>query len=278
MDKYLIVNADDFGLHPHISAGVEKTIQYGIVKSISFIVNTEAFRGSMEIIRRYPEVSIGIHLNLTDGKPVSNANKFIDLLNKNGNFRGSHLKTIYTIISHTGYLPAIKEEFEAQIRKLRENGIKITHIDSHGHIHMLPQLFTIVTELAREFRIPFVRLSDERLQFSSFSREPGILALNLLAPSAARILKKFGVKKTDYFIGMSNAGRVSLKQLSTLCLRIKHGVTELAVHPREDETVLSHNFKWGYRWDEERLALTDSSVREAAEKNHINLVNFSQIL
>jgi len=278
MEKYLIVNADDFGLDNNISIGVEKTIQYGIVKSISFITNASAFEDSVRIIKRYKEVSVGIHLNLTDGKPVSRGPGIDFLLNEKSAFCGDHLKTIYSVISKPSYLPVIKAEFTAQIENLLDSGLKVSHIDSHGHIHLLPQLFPAVMELAKTFHIPYVRIPKERMFYHGLPAKWGnILAINLLAKLAVSNLKKEKLKHVNDFIGIENAGKITKEKLISLIRKISYGVTELAVHPGENISILSGSFRWNYSWDDELLALTDGTVQEEIKRNKIYLVNFSRI-
>jgi len=279
MKRYLIVNADDFGIHNNISIGVEKAIQYGIVKSISFIVNTDAFEDSLRIIKRYKDVSIGIHLNITDGKPVSNIRGIDFLLNESGAFCGNHLKTIHSLISQINYLSNIKAEFEEQIKKLLDSGVRVSHIDSHGHIHLLPHLFKTVIELAKTFHIPFVRIPKERLfYYGSSARWKNILAINLLSKLAINNLKREKLRYVDDFIGIESAGKITKKKLISLIRKINCGVTEMAVHPGENAHILSESLRWNYSWDDELLALTDDEIQEEIKHNKIYLVNFYQIL
>ena len=279
MKRRLIVNADDFGIHSSISTGVEKAIQYGIVKSISFIVNTGAFEDSLRIIKRYREVSTGIHLNITDGKPVSNTRDIDFLLNGGGAFYGNHLKTIRSLVSHINCLPNIKAEFEEQIKKLLDSGVRVSHIDSHGHIHLLPHLLKAVTELAKTFHIPFVRIPKERLFcYGPPARWKDILIINLLSKLAVNNLKREKLRYVDDFIGIESAGKITKKRLINLIRKINCGVTEMAVHPGENAHILSENLRWDYSWNDELLALTDDETQEEIKHNKIHLVNFYQIL
>ena len=104
-----------------------------------------------------------------------------------------------------------------------------------------------------------------------------ILAINLLAKLAVSNLKKEKLKHVNDFIGIENAGKITKEKLISLIRKISYGVTELAVHPGENISILSGSFRWNYSWDDELLALTDGTVQEEIKRNKIYLVNFSRI-
>jgi len=268
MKKCLIINADDFGLHEDINKGIEKAIQFGTVKSTSFIVNTPAFDSSVEIIRKYPEVSVGVHLNLTDGRPLTSFDSGKALLNKEGCFLNSHLRLVRAILNYPEVLGAIYEEFQAQIIKLSDKGVKITHLDSHGHVHILPNLLKISLDLAKKFQIPFVRVPKE--EFFSVK----VIILNILSNLALPKLKKEGLKTTDYFLGVAGAGKFTKEKLLGLVSRIHYGLTELVVHPGLDTNRLLKYLQWGYSREDELAALTDKKIKEEFSKNGIILSDF----
>jgi len=277
MKKYLIVNADDFGLHPNINKGIELAAEQGIVTSISFITNTPYFAESLTIAKRHPEISVGVHLNLTDGQPLFSSDNLRFLLNKKGEFFGSHSRVIYAIISHPIRLRQIRDEFTRQIKKLLANQINISHLDSHGHIHLLPSLFNIVSELAEEFHIPFVRIPREKLSLRDyFSRWP-LPGINLLAKHGIHHLTNSQVRHPDHFFGLKDAGKFTKKRLIKIIKQLDNGITEIAVHPGNDNRMLAKKFDWGYAWNEELLALTDKEVRDEICRRQIDLTNFSRI-
>ena len=274
MRKRLIINADDFGLHSQINQGIKKVLATGIVKSVSFAVNSDAFENSLEILRQFPDVTVGVHLNITDGEPVSGGNCPNFLLDANGFFKGNHLKTIGKVFLNRSQAAGIEGEFDAQIKKALDGGVRIVHLDSHGHIHMLPCLIEIVAGLAKKYQIPFVRIVNER---PSFSRELfKQTTLNLLSKLAIAKFRRWDIGYADHFWGLADSGRVTKEKFCAFLRHIPDGVTEIAVHPGADNFILAEWFGWGYGWEEELAVLLSSDIWEEIESQGITLSGFGE--
>ncbi len=264
MKKQLVVNADDFGLRHSINSGIEDAIKCGIVRSVSFVVNTDEFDDSVKIIKNCKNVGIGVHLNITDGKPVSGISGLDFLLNKNNAFTGSHIKALSRIFFHQNRLLSVKTEFKEQIKKLQDTGLKISHIDSHGHVHMFPCLFDIVTELAEEFKIKFIRIPKENLYSDAYFFRWKSLILSRFSNSALLKIKQKTLRCADNFSGITGVGNLTKEKLAGLLQKIDYGLTEIVVHPGMGQ--------------EELQAVTNREIMEQIKNNNIELVNFSQIL
>ena len=153
--RSLIVNADDLGLSEGVTDGIIQTMQRGIVTSTSLLANgprTEA------AVRRLGEIgcrSIGIHLNLTSGRPIGPI--ATRLLAPGGAFSGPARVWSLGVLGRLPG-PAIEAELGRQIEAVKGLGVAVTHLDGHHHIHVLPQIVPIVAALARAHRIPAIRL------------------------------------------------------------------------------------------------------------------------
>jgi predicted glycoside hydrolase/deacetylase ChbG (UPF0249 family) len=155
-------------------------------------------------------------------------------------------------------------ELRAQIEKIIAAGIRPTHLDSHKHTHILPNVFRAVVRLAAEFRIPYVRLPlDTTLPFSSVPRA--------LADRFYRSLgRKSGVRMTDHFLGFRLTGTLTEDTLIAALSRLKHGTTEFMCHPGFLDAELG-NAKTRLKASRVREleALTSPRVREFIEKENI---------
>ena len=98
--KYLIINADDFGLHEQINKGIIKGFKEGIITSTSIMPTTPAFEEAVELAKANPDLGIGIHLTLCTCVPSClPKNKVSTLLGSDGNFLPSYVnfaKRYYT--------------------------------------------------------------------------------------------------------------------------------------------------------------------------------------
>jgi len=266
MSKSLIVNADDFGLCKEISAGILKSYSEGIVTSTSVVVNGRYFNEAIPLIKD-SGIDTGIHLTFTGGeKAVSGG---VDgLVDDKGMFLKSYKKVIPRIIFKRFNCNALKKELSQQISMLMDAGIKINHIDSHQHLHLLPNVRNLVIDLAEKFKIKWIRIPH--------STGIGIkdISINILGNALKSKLKKQGLRFTDRFGGFEYGGCMNENSLSLLLPKLKDGVTELMVHPGYDA---SKYYDWGYKWEDELKALTSEDIKTMVGRMGIVLTNFKEI-
>lgn len=280
MTKYLIVNADDFGLTESVNQGITKAFREGIVRSTSIMPVGKAYDDAVKLAKENPGLDIGIHLCLTQEKPVLAKNEIGSLLSNDGNFFKTPTELIVHYLFCRTKLKEIQRELDAQIRKVLDSGIKVTHLDSHDHIHMFPPILNIVARLAKQYGILYVRYPYERLVSfnSNVSRHFIGYILIVLCFLSKQIFKKSGILKTDYFYGFLNSGHLSEQNLMQVFKKINNGITEIICHPGVyDEEAKRYNY-WKYEWDGELKALTSPNIKKIIKDLSIQLVNFREIL
>lgn len=145
----LIVNADDFGLTRGINYGILDASVCGIVRSATMMANGNAFDHGVELYKQSDALNLGVHLTLTWGKPVCKDLK--TLATEDGTFL--HRSILFNEPEKI-LVDEIRKEFVAQINKIKDAGIKITHLDSHHHAHKVSVVAEIVAELANQMKIP----------------------------------------------------------------------------------------------------------------------------
>ena len=266
MKQFLIVNADDFGLCEEITKGIIKAYQEGIVTSTTVVVNGVYFDKSVHLLKD-SGIDAGIHLTLVGGeKPVSG---YIDgLVDERGFFLKGYGEVIKRIIAGRFDKKALKRELYEQVSILRDTKVKITHIDSHQHLHILPSIRNIMIDAAKEFKIKWIRAP--RSGFSDIN----CIGINIFGSLLRRELRKKQIGFTDNFIGFEERGRLNQERLLALLQNLKSGTTELMVHPGYDA---SHGYDWKYSWEEELNALTSDVTRYKLEESGIILTNFSEM-
>jgi predicted glycoside hydrolase/deacetylase ChbG (UPF0249 family) len=266
MKRLLVVNADDFGLCEEITKGIIKAYQEGIVTSTTVVVNGAYFDKSVYLLKD-SGIEAGIHLTLVGGeKPVSG---YIDgLVDERGLFLKSYGEVIRRVVSGRFDKKALKRELYEQISILRDAKVKITHIDSHQHLHTLPSIRNIMIDAAKEFKIKWIRAP--RSGFSDIN----CIGINILASLLRRKLKKHQLEFTDNFIGFEDRGHLNQERLLALLQNLKSGTTELMVHPGYDA---SHRYDWKYLWEEELNALTSDITKQKLKEHGIGLTNFSEM-
>lgn len=145
MSRRLIVNADDYGLSPAVSAGILKASE-GLVTTTTVLANLVT---PLELtFLKQSGLSAGVHLNATLGAPLS-ADYPPELLTELGGFSKS-LALEAATWDDGRYSAALRREWQAQLEKLQAGGLALDHLDSHHHLHLLDPLFPLAVELASE--------------------------------------------------------------------------------------------------------------------------------
>ena len=157
----LIINADDLGFSPIVNQTIFDLHNRGRLTSASLVVNMPASQLALDEIKAHPSLSMGIHLNLTKGKPILPAANIPTLVRRNGNFYPAYF--FYPLASAgVTSLSDAEAECRAQIEIALKTGLRPSHLDTHNHWHMLPRFNKLIQRLAQEYKIPSVRLASLR--------------------------------------------------------------------------------------------------------------------
>ena len=283
--KRLIIHADDLGADEARNAGIMEAIEAGSVTAASILVNGPAFQDCLQRIASMNgrQLSFGVHLNLTEGRPLSPGLETIT--GKDGCFCGKqegHRRLMNR--GDDALEKEIRREFAAQIHALRDAGVRIDHIDGHQHVHIFPAAIDATVWTAREFGIPWMRIPEEPLPARSMDRNNPLLndeAERFCRLAAAVRIKLHGstMKTTDHFRGLYLKGRLSLESLERTLQTLPPGLTELMVHPGRAHggpvqgpfSVFSNRER-----EKELTVLTSGSFQRMLEKYHVRLTPFPE--
>jgi chitin disaccharide deacetylase len=287
--KRLIVNADDFGLTRLVSQGILDAHYYGIVTSTSLMANGGAFEEAVAMAMRAPRLSVGVHLALTQGIPVSPALEVPTLVDAHGRLYLTARQVLNRIVTHRIGLREIEIELRAQIAKVLRAGITLTHLDGHKHLHVLPGISEIVIRLAQEFGIPSVRCPMEELPLACLphylrNRQAGVFRQCLAGRVVSWFARHFrlklaqaGLNYPTHFYGLSQTGLLNLERLEEIIRGLPDGASELMCHPGYADPLLAET---GTRLlaqrEIESRALMSSRIRELAVSEGIQLVSYSE--
>jgi hypothetical protein len=152
--RILALCADDFGLGQGVSDGIARLAHAGRLSAVSCITNSAYWLPAAPLLARVASsVSVGLHINLTEGMPLST-----DLMRVWPRLPGLHR---LVLMAHAGALPraALRAELQAQLDAFhRGNAAGPGHLDGHQHVHHLPGIRDLVLELLSGCApIPLVR-------------------------------------------------------------------------------------------------------------------------
>lgn len=282
MKKQLIINADDFGIHPAVNEAVHKAATEGILTSTSLMAGGDAFDEAVEMARSMPSLGIGIHLTLVGGvKPVLPPSEVPSLTWDNGVFCHDYGKLIVRDLEGKISLSEVYAEWDAQIQKIMNTGLPVTHMDGHQHMHMWPHFYPIARDLAKKYHISCMRVPDEDVLFGMkdghIIRWAAKNGLSLLSRMHRPDLKKNHIRTNDHFFGMLYGGHLSPERFAKFILQTKPGITEIMCHPSADTRAMEDTFHWGYHGEDELAGLLADINRELIEKKQISLISYRDV-
>jgi predicted glycoside hydrolase/deacetylase ChbG (UPF0249 family) len=270
----LIVNADDFGISEAVNRGIVEAHVRGIVTSTSIMATAPKFEHAVELARQRPSLAVGVHLVLTEQRPLIGAAAAASLVRPDGTFE-PHLKQLLKKrLRGLVAMSEVRSELDAQIRRVRSAGIAINHLDGHQHVHVLPGISRVVAELAAAHGISAVRYPAERVRgymLRSVKHAPRVIeqaALNMFC--AASPLAR--LRRSDEFVGFYFGGRLDEANLETVISGLPtRGTVELMCHPGDEG--MRPTDDWHYAWAAERDALISPRIRELLLARGMHLVS-----
>ena len=225
----LVVHADDFGLAPGISRAIEESLESGAVTSASILLGGPHCAAALAWAAAHPRFDFGVHLNLTQGRPVLPAARVPSLVTPAGEFPplGRFLARFFTGRIR---LEEVRHEWRAQLEAVRRAGVAVTHLDSHQHVHLLPRLFQgAMAPLARQESLA-VRAMDGPVRGGGPWPDPKGLVLALATRRSLRA--EVRPPAAAHGFGTAFMRRPTLERFRALLSRTRRGRTyELVVHP-----------------------------------------------
>ncbi len=283
-ERILIINADDLCMNDETSRAIIEAYKSGIVTSTSaFVTFTDPVKTLQYIHKEYPGMPIGIHLNLTEGKPVLPVSEIPTLVDKNGNFYTSD-----KIISKLSdmKIDEVRKELNAQVKLFLSSGVPLDHINCHHHIAALFTPFhTVMREISLMYKVPmrnpvpysvYQKMNVKSGGGGSFAGKKmityGILhpfksipMMKKVGPAAfieqEKIDNEAGVRMPDWFID-SFFENATLDDLNSIVNQLPEGISELMCHPGRTG---------------ECKVLIDPEVRKNLNDSHVRLAGFDLI-
>lgn len=281
--KQLIINADDFGMTSGVNRAVIEGHTRGVITSATIMANMPAFDEAVRLAKTHPTLGVGLHFNITQGRPVSEPEQVISLTTERGEFLETSAALAKRSLLGTLQSKEVVRELRAQLEKVQAAGLRLTHIDSHKHSHALPQISSAIAETIGDYGIAAVRLPREKWRLGSqLSPKPfvqSLVALGLanLCRAGEKRLRERGVLTTDHFFGVAQTGFWSKKWLRRLIETLPDGSSELMSHPGYADDLQTVATRLRESRTVELQLLIDQEVKQLIESRGITLINYSQL-
>jgi len=224
-----IITAEKFGSNEVHNKLVAESIQKKLVSSASLLANFPGSDAAVELIKQH-NISAGIELNVTEGRPLSDATSVSSLLTEEGVFHG---ETAFraALESKKIDLKQVETELKAQIKWFtQKTDVKGAFAAAHHHVHVFPDIAPIVARLLREANITYVQLP--LLIESDVASHPTAKAISDYAKSVKSVYSGAGISTNDVSVGIGKvdavnfqnalkeiASKASKKDIATITIR-----------------------------------------------------------
>ena len=248
--RRLIVNADDLGRTSGINEGIFTAHASGLVSSATLMVIYPSAEEAASLLDKYPDLGVGLHVQLSGGTPLLPAESVPSLVDAGGSFPAK-----------PGGLTAlapdqVRIEVQAQLVRFRElTGRLPTHLDSHHHSHRVPEVCEALIDVACEWNLPVRRSS----------------------PEIAAWLQQTRVPTTDAFVEDFFGHAARLDILLSILAELGPGTTELMCHPGLSDDGLRSDSSYSDVREDELEILTHPDALEALATAGIQLIHFGQL-
>ena len=290
-EKYLIVSADDIGISEPVTDGILMAHREGIVTSTSLMVNTGDSERAACLAGQTPSLDVGLHLNITEGKPILSPRDVPTLVNESGEFltKTEMISRIKRFRVNPHHMEA---EFTAQMERIQALGVSPTHLDSHHHVHIYPLSAWVFKKIAMKFEVRKVRMTryymthgpkDVKMDTNPpyYRRRSVIASKNILKMLIHRTLwRNLVCPKYSIITPILSSTVDSLSILAKwvqLLSGLPDGVCEVTSHPSLDsgDPLHPHPFSNLRAW--ELQALTSPEIKKTIRDSNVRLMSFRDL-
>lgn len=263
----LIINADDFGLAPEVNEAVERAHREGILTSASLMVGGPAAADAVERARTLPSLAVGLHVVVSNSRPLLPADEVPDLAGRDGEFCDDLVASGFRYF----FLPRVRRQLEREIRAqfaaFARTGLRLDHANAHNHMHLHPTVLGLILSVGREYGLPAVRVPDEPGGF------PPLVTpwLHILRHRVRRA----GVRTNSRVAGLRDTGAMTEERVLALVENLGAGLTEFYFHPAVSRNEELARRMPDYQHAAEFEALVSTKVARAISESGVRLTTYS---
>ncbi|MBD2136924.1 hopanoid biosynthesis-associated protein HpnK [Anabaena sp. FACHB-1237] len=275
---FLIINADDFGFSDSVNTAIVQAHTQGILTSTSLMVTGNAADNAISLAKNYPNLGVGLHLVLVCGKSVLPPTKIPHLVDFQGNFSDDPTQAGLHYQFNQNAQQELRLEIRAQLERFRDSGLQLSHVDGHLHLHVHPVILNILTELAPEFNIKYIRLPSEELsknlkidKSNLVNKMLWFLVFGQLRRYGEKLLTNHNINFANRVYGLLQTGNINENYLLGLIPQINAELVEIYAHPDTENTNINPG------GTTELAALLSEKVKEKLTASDFQLINYHQI-
>lgn len=285
--KRLIINADDFGLTAGVNRAVLELARAEVLTSATLMAAASATSEAASAALNQAGLEIGCHVVLVDGSPILPAEKIPSLIDPTSprnspRFRCSLPAFVADLLRGRIREADIEAEAVAQIRRLRQLDIVVTHVDTHKHTHVFPRVLRPLLRAAVLCNVASIRnpfepdWSVSAAAPAGLARRLQVRALNTQRNYFLAATEHIGIFTPDGATGVLRTGSLDSAALRRILQAMPDGLWELVCHPGYFDSDLKSA---GTRLLQSREIERDTLLEVIPEcpAQSITLTNFGQL-
>jgi len=283
----LIINADGYGFTRGINRGIEEAVEGGVITSISVNANFDAIEDLPRFVKRFPQISVGVHVNPVVGRPLANPTDIASLVTPEGDFL--YKEFARRLMRKEIDLDEMAHELSLQIQRVREMGVNISHLDSHQNQHLYPPYFKVFLKLLHQHQIlrmrthaHFVLAESPRPRRDAlyfYAKNPYRIFTHSLARYEMLVARRQGIKMADRLMSTTHTGdKAVLPRWLQLLRNVPEGWSEVFCHPAYPDDELR---RWATYVDQRRTeidVMTSKETKEEIKRHGIELKSFHDLI
>ncbi len=275
--RRLIVTADDFGAAEAVNDAVEHAHRNGILTAASLMVSGSHAADAVRRARGMPNLRVGLHLVLVEGKPVLPAEAVPDLVDQRGFFRTDMARAGAAMFFVARVRRQLEAEIEAQFAAFEATGLALDHVNAHKHFHLHPTIAALMVRFARRHGARGARVPLEPQKVLRKIEKTGLSGTVALTQPFAKALRsrfrRAGIAAPDQVFGLAWSGAMRASRLVGILSNLPRGLTEIYMHPATGGTF--QGAVPGYEYRAELAALIDPRMPGLIASGDIHLGGFS---
>jgi chitin disaccharide deacetylase len=282
--RRLIVNADDFGLTEGVNRAIVKAHGQGIVTSSTLMASGSAFADAVQVAPT--TLAIGCHVLLVDGRPILNAGEIRTLTNTvDGGFEKDISGFAVRALCRRIRPSEIEAEATAQIRKLQSSGMQVSHVDTHKHTHIFPQVLRPLLAAAKACGVRAIRNPYGKIGWATIASRPRLWkrycqtqVLNVFEEKFRRAVREAGMMTPDGSLGVVLTGALDQHTFESVLESIPDGTWELVCHPGYNDSDLDKvRTRLRQSRETELRLLTSAKTRQILVNHSVQLISYNQL-
>jgi hypothetical protein len=203
---YLIIRTDDMGMSHSVNMGLKRLVDAGLPLSVSVMFACPWYQETIEILKRHPEVAVGIHLTLNSEwknyrwGPVTGREAVPTLVDTNGYF----FQSAEALYQNHPALTEIEKELRAQIDRALRSGLKIDYVDYHmGTAVRYPEFRELTERLAHEYALGMSEYFGETVESPQYGAAPRkkadslVVLIDRLQPGVNMVVTHVGLDDAE---------------------------------------------------------------------------------